>query len=449
MSLTEFPTTMSPEIRKLYLFHFFLSMALAVVSSFLFIDKILLRMGLNMSQFGVIKGLAFLGPVTLNLLLAPYLTRWGRDRHIVVSGYLLRVAFPYLLLVLPQLTEDTRLLTLGSTIVLLVTMVFPTLANNSISALCKAHIPRERLGHHMAHIVSLWTVPGFLLAIPCGWYIDRYGASSDPEFYRAFLHVLLATTIFVLPAGWVMLRLSRLEKARRKLPRLGYRDIREPFANKAFRVYLNASFMLSLVSMMIIAFINPYLFRARGLSLLQVSLITTMVTLMGVGLRPLWGQIADHFGGKNILRVSVVGVAVALLFLTGEGLLFIVIFALLAWNTNEGLFGVGVFTGQRYLNLALSDEEKANIYIAATTFVNGVGMFCGSFLGGFLLDWLAVQIHPDLPYSHYRIYFTYCALAYLIVGQFVVALRERRRRVSSAELALAMYRRSIRWRGQR
>ncbi len=72
------------EIGKLYLFHFFLSISLTAVASFLFLDRLLLRMGLSMSQFGVIKGLAFLVPVTLNLILAPYLARLGRDREIVV-----------------------------------------------------------------------------------------------------------------------------------------------------------------------------------------------------------------------------------------------------------------------------------------------------------------------------------------------------------------------------
>ena len=118
----------------------------------------------------------------------------------------------------------------------------------------------------------------------------------------------------------------------------------------------------------------------------------------------------------------------------------VLIFAVLAWNSNQGVFGSGVLSASQYLNLSLCDEEKTNIYVAASSFVNGAGMFCGSLLGGFLLDWLAGQMDPDIPNSHYGIYFTYCALGYLVVGHFVTALRERRRRVSSSELILQMYR---------
>ena len=78
--------------------------------------------------------------------------------------------------------------------------------------------------------------------------------------------------------------------------------------------------------------------------------------------------------------------AVGLFFLTGEGLILVVIFAILAWNTNEGIFGVGLFTGQQYLSLALSDEERTSIYIAVSTFGNGAGMFVGSLAGGLLLE---------------------------------------------------------------
>ena len=439
---------MKPDIKRLYFFHFFLSISLTAVSSFLFIDRLFLRMGLSMSQFGIIKGLAFLVPVTVNLLLSPYLARLGRDREIVAICYLLRVSVPFLFLLLPWIWEDTALLTAGCTVVFLTTMLFPMMGRNSAQALIRFHIPQADLGKHMGNILSLWLVPAFFLAIPCSWYIDLHSTGDDGEFYGAFLHVLLATTVFVLAAGWFMLKISPITAADNRRPRLGFKDIREPFQNRAFRVYLHASFMLSLVSTMILSFINPYLFNAQGLSMFEVSLIGVSVAILGVGLRRVWGSMCDRYGGKNVLRLSVVGVALGLFILTGEGLVPVLIFAALAWNTNEGVFGIGLVAGQQYLNLALSNEKKTNVYVAATSFVNGTGMFVGSLVGGFLLDWLAEKMNPEAPYGYYAIYFTYCALAYLVVGHFITALRERRRRVPSAELALQMYR-AVRFRMRR
>lgn len=431
---------MTQDIRKLYLFHLFLSVSLTAVGSFLFIDRLFLRLGLSMSQFGLIKGTAFLVPVTLNLVLSPYIARLGRDREIVAVSYAFRVLLPYVFLLLPWLPVSASLLTLICSLIFMITLICPVVAHTSLSSLCRYHIPKAKLGMHMGHILSLMTVPSVILAVPASWYIDLHTAANDSRFYGAFLHVFLATTLFILVAACFMLRLNPRMPSEPRRERPGLADIAEPFRNRPYRVYLHASFMLSMVGTMIVAFINPYLLGPQNLSMFQVSLITVLVSGLGVGLRRLWGHLCDEYGGKNVLRISVVGVAAALFVLTGKGLIPVLIYAVLAWNVTEGLFGVGLFTGQQYLSLALSDGEKTNVYIAATSFANGTGMFVGSLVGGFLLDWLAGQMRVGQDGAHYAIYFTYCALLYLVVGHFVTALRERRRRVTSTELMLRTYR---------
>lgn len=57
-------------------------MGLTVVAAALFLDRIFLRIGLNMVQFGVIKGIIFLIPMTINLLVSPYVLRLQPD-HIM------------------------------------------------------------------------------------------------------------------------------------------------------------------------------------------------------------------------------------------------------------------------------------------------------------------------------------------------------------------------------
>ena len=224
--------------------------------------------------------------------------------------------------------------------------------------------------------MSFWPFP------PVG-YIDLHDAGSDSRFYGAFLHVFLVTTLFILAGAWFILRLNPRKASAPRRRRPGFAEIAEPFQNRSYRVFLHASFMLSMVGTMITAFINPYLLGPQNLSMFQISLITVLVSTMGVGLRRLWGHLCDEHGGKNVLRISVVGVAVALFVLTGKGLIPVLIYAVMAWNVTEGLFGVGLFTGQQYLSLALSDGERTNVYIAATSFANGTGMFAGSLLGGF------------------------------------------------------------------
>ncbi|MFC1461147.1 hypothetical protein ACFLQR_01335, partial [Verrucomicrobiota bacterium] len=173
------------DLHRLYLFHIFNGIAIAVVGNMLFVDRMFLRMGLNMSQFGLIKGVALFFPAILNFLLAPFILRLRIDHKIVAVTYLFRVVFAYLFLLLPRITHNTAFLTLGCTVVLFMSITFPTFANNSLKVLGKMHIPTETLGKHSSMILVLWNAPGTIIAILCGWYIDRFDGATDVQFYSA------------------------------------------------------------------------------------------------------------------------------------------------------------------------------------------------------------------------------------------------------------------------
>lgn len=135
----------------------------------------------------------------------------------------------------------------------MVTLICPVVAHTSLSALCRYHIPQEKLGMHIGYIISLMTVPSVILAVPASWYIDLHTAESDSGFYGAFLHIFLAMTLFILAAAWFILRLNPRKESAPRRRRPGFTDIAEPFRNRPYRVFLHASFMLSMVGTMITA----------------------------------------------------------------------------------------------------------------------------------------------------------------------------------------------------
>jgi MFS family permease len=149
------------------------------------------------------------------------------------------------------------------------------------------------------------------------------------------------------------------------------------------------------------------------------------------------------------MRLCAFGVAAALFFMVGGTVTFVFIAATLAWKTTTGIFGCGMATGQQYLTLSLAEEDRRNIYIAAGTFVFGCGMLIGAIVGGFLLEWLADRVDPLKPYEHYRIYFLFCAMAFLLTGNFIGALRDGRKRIRKTDLAVALYRRIRTFGGRR
>jgi hypothetical protein len=430
---------MNPNLRRLYLFHFFNSIAMVAVANPLFIDKLMLRAGLNMSQFGIVKGIAFSLPMVLNLLLAPIIIRLQIDRQIVAVGYLIRAFLPFVFLLLPMWTSDRNLLTLGFTITMLTIMIFPALANNSLAVLCKTHITRETLGKHTSMIYWIWNFPYAFLAPLLGWYLDRKDAASDAEFYRAFFLLFLLTTVLQIPSSWAAWRVQNPPKAATADTAPLWESILEPFKDVQFRLLINTLLMLSVVTSMVWSFINPYLMLAHHMSMREISFFTLSLTVAGAAIFPFWGKMADSFGGKNVLRISVLGMAAGVFCLSSSHYAFVLIFAALAGLSGNGFFGMGSTAGQQYLTLSLSNPARSNTYIAALGLAGGCDILLGSLLGGFLLDWLQTLMRPDHPYEHYRIYFTYCALGYLLLGGFIAVVRDGHRRISYLEWTQELY----------
>src|SRR5262245_26074777 len=121
----------SADMRRLYLAFPLMGLAISVVTSGQFFDMILLRLGLNMQQFGVIKGLGFCLPQAINLLLAPLLLRLAVDRWVASIGHLVRIVISFVFLALPYITRDRTALTILYTVAYVTWMLPPTMANNS------------------------------------------------------------------------------------------------------------------------------------------------------------------------------------------------------------------------------------------------------------------------------------------------------------------------------
>jgi hypothetical protein len=403
------------DITKLYLFHFFNSAALTVVTNYVFMDKIFLRMGLDMAQFGVIKGVGWFLPMTLNFLLSPLILRMNRDREIVSAAYALRVIIPFGLLALPSLSSDRTVLFYGSLAVLVSSQIFPIVANNSISVLCAATLPERRLGFHLGWIAGVWYLPCYLLAIPCAWYIDLHSGGGDREFYRAFFVVMLIMGCAQIPASWVILKMRRPVSSDHG-DRVDFNHLLAPLFDPAFFSLLKIIFVFGTVTAMVQSFINPFLFQ-RGMSMTWISALAAGLGCGSLILRPLWGKALDHFGGRKITLVAVSGTVAGVLCLSGSDGTLIILYAAAAWNMSDGLFASGLGCSQQWLTFKLTDKRKTAVYMAAGTFATGCGYLTGSLFGGFTLDTL--KCHFGGALTGYRMYFALCA-ALLALSLFLI-----------------------------
>jgi len=430
---------MTSDLRKLYFYHIFNGIAISAVGNFLFLDSLFLRFGLDLKQFGVIKGIVTFLPLAVGLVLSPIVSRLQADRQVIAITYLFRVAVPFLLFLAASFTRDPKVLTVAFTIILSFTFMFPVIGNNCMQVVFKASISDNQLGKQLGIITVLWSLSASVAVIPCGWYLDRHSHGTDEEFLRALMTIFVVTTVMQLPASWLIWRLSPQKKSD-DVAHQRWIDILEPFRHAAFRPLLVLLAALSALGAMVDAFINPYLFSTYKLTIYQVSTIDAGVMLAGLVLVPVWGSLIDRFGGKNVLRAGALGVGVGVLCLGVQGPLFLSLFVLLGWRGTGGIFGFASGISRQILVIALSDPGKTSIFVAAAGFVTGAGYFVGSLLGGNLLAWLAVRMRPEFQFDHFHIYYVFCGLALLLVGGLIAALPDSRPQLSPVEMAVAAWR---------
>ncbi len=434
---------MTREIRLLYAFHFFNSLALTVLVNPLFVDKLFLVLGLNLAQFGVVKGVSMWLPPMLNLLISPWLVRLNQEHIVCALAWLLRIFAPALMLVLPWWTRDQAWLTVGFTIILIVSSFFPIVGINTITALCKAHIPRTELGQRMGMITLLWNLPYYLAAIPCAWWLDRQVGTVE-QFLQAMILLSVLTGVLQLPASVLIWRIGRCPSSQQARV-ANLRTIVEPFRDRAFRNLLRFVLVITALGATVQAFIVPFAVGGLRMSLTTISTLEAIICGAGVLLIPWWGRIVDRHGGRNVLRLCVLGVGLALLPLSTGQHWAVLLFAALAWRIGTGVFGFGLTLGQQVLTLALAKEERSYVYMSAASFLAGCGWLLGSLGGGILLEWLRSLTLPEHPTAHFQIYFTFCGLGFLMVGPLLTALRDGRRRMGPVLLMLEMYRTLRSW----
>lgn len=415
-------------IRRLYWYHAFNNIALSVVTNFLFLDKLFLRMGLDFTSFGVIKGISFLVPMMLNLLISPFIQALNRDREIVATAFFIRVFLPLGLLLIPRLgLQGFTLVTLITGIMIVIHM-FPIVANNCLQSIIRSTVPEQSLGRHLTWIHVVWTLPGYMLAIPLSRYVDRFDTAADPEFYGALFVVMLGTALFQAIASPLMLSLPKPPERLQvdKKVRV-FTSISAPFRDRSFRPLLFVVLVFSILSSMIASFINPYLLLVRNLSLAQISIISAGVSLLSIVVMPMWGRLLDSLGGQNSYRLALVGFTLGMLVLIGLGWGPIVVFALFSYEGTRGAFGSGCAISQQYLIMTKADSNHRSVYYASATSMIGLGWFFGANSGGILLDFLQTTAGGGFSLTmSYNIMFLLCVALSLLLMLLVRSLPQDR-----------------------
>lgn len=380
-------------ILRLYGYNFFTSLAVTIAAHTLFLDKLLLRLELDLSRFGVIKGSMYVASALLYMIFTPFLQRNpGRsDKLICIWAYLFRAAVPVLLPVIAMFTGNQNVLTWSAVVLLSLGMTLAAFANNSLMNLYRLVLPKEHFNRRVGMMNLLMALPSSLFALLTAYILDRYESAELHEFLIAFTVLQLIYIFFEVPAMVLMKRLELPVSLLKPHLQHTMKDLWKPWLDRAYLPVMLLVLFHGLVTGAWGVYLNVYLMQILGFSMSALSSISLALSLLLTCTLPWSGQITDRIGYKRMFLLLSAGcLAGGLVFCVFPGNLWMLIpFALLLWDGGISLFAGSFGYGLYAAGSKLARSELSTCYISAFGVCRNGGIFLGSLLGAQIYGCLA------------------------------------------------------------
>ncbi len=381
--------TVSPSVRYLYYYNAFISFSLTVVSSFTFIDRLLLRMNIDLGLFGTIKSVIFLLPAIAYQIATPILQRVGNEVKVCLVSYILRGIFPSLLPFIAMMTDDTKILTIWCVILLPLGMVSAVFANNSLMQIYRKVIPMADYNYHVFTMNMLLSIPATLLALPIALILDRFENFSDNAFFLAFGLLQLFTIAFEIPAVYVMKKVKISKNKENKTENSSKKiqgSMLQPYIDQRFRLLLIITFLQRAINGLGSAYLTIYFLEIMQFSMTTLVIISMIMAALTNITLPSGGKIMDRFGYEKIILVLSSGMLAGIILFCGawQSLWILPIFALLTWDGGGSLFASMIAQVEIAGSSKLADKSWLNAAVAAYSMSSNLGQFCGLLLASLL-----------------------------------------------------------------
>ena len=374
-----FPRFKSSAITDLYMYNLFLGCALTVASNLTFIDKLMLRMDIDLGLFGAIKGVMFLFPAILYQFLALFLGRMQKDILICAVSYTLRVVLPSLLPFLAMLTTDRKILSLCTVTLLPLGMLFAVIANNTLMAIYRKVIPSEKFNYSIGMINLFLSLPTFLLGLPCAWLLDRFDHLNNFHFFLLFGALQLFTLAFEIPA---ILFLRRVKVPKEPPQSAAKIDMLAPYRDKKLRLVMLINVLHRVANGLMMAYLTVYLLEVLHFSMTTLMAISIVLGVLLTFTQPYAGKAMDRWGYGRIFIILAATMLLGMLFfgLCWKSLFILPFFALLCWDCNTSPVGGWQTQGEYAASVKLASGENLKAAIAAYSICFNGGLFLGLLL---------------------------------------------------------------------
>jgi len=360
--------------------------ALSVVANGVFLDQLMLKLDIDIGDFGLIKSVMFLAPALSYQLAIPLLRRLDWPEQVCAYSYALRVSLPCLLPLFGIFGAGRGLITFAAMLILGFSGAMAAFANNSLSLIYRQTFPEDRYNHFMGKIMLLLNLPAVLINLGAAWILKYCENYQGNTYLWIFCLLQICTVLFEIPA---FKAIRRVESAPRKPVRFSFHpgDFLSPFRNPGYRRFLLFCSGFGVVFGIISTYFVVYLYNERHWSVMRVMIWSTLFSLISL--------VVSFHGGRRFDRSSFPALFTllsALIFLgtlatgfalnTTWGILLAMFFI---WNGWGSTLGAVLATVLNSAAGKLASRENTIFFISLYSLTLNFGQFIGSAMAGSLL----------------------------------------------------------------
>ena len=422
------PMLNNDSVKRLCLYNLFNALAIAPATNLIFMDKLMLRMELELTFIGYIKGFMYLAPAVLYFLMVPVLRRLQADVKITIYCYLARVILPVILPILALMTGNKTILTLACIFVLSGAMTLAGFANNSLMAIYRMAIPKETFNKDSGLITLCTNLPATIMGLPLAWILDLCEGAPGYWFYIVFALIHIACIFFEIPAIKNLRALPELKYPSQKHRQI-YGAALRPFLDRKYQALLGLCFLNMVVYGMGTAYLMVYLLKERKFSIALLTGIALALRVVGDFILPATGRITDRIGYSRLFFI------LSGAMLTGNVLFCIfweenwvlIPFAILAWNGVGSVVGGILFWGLSAAGSKLARPALSENYIATFSLCSNGGIFAGAMLASLLMETARKMGGQDPYYTYFLMTLFFPILLFLCAAIYRYAGKGKKR----------------------
>jgi len=356
-----------------------------------------LVLGCNNFQIGILAALPFLTQ-PLQILVIPLVERFRRRKVITLAAWI-PAQLSWVLIALIPLFLDVP--SSSAVALLLVTIgirgVFASVTSCSWNSWLRDLVPQQVLGSFFARRQMWANLAAMTFGLAASFFVTYWeGHTPAGNEVLGYTFPLLFGAVFLGLASPLFMSLipePLMQPSPEPQPSL-FSTISTPFRDGNYRHLLSFLFLWGLALNMSIPFFAVYMLLRLGLPLSAVIGFSILSQAFNILFLRVCGRLADKFGFKAILSVSVslyLLVVLGWTFTTMPERYFLTIPLLVVLHILAGIASAGVTLATGTIGLKLAPKGQATAYLAAAGLATSLGMGLGPLLGGYLADFFTAR----------------------------------------------------------